>query len=180
MIPVVQKSLIPHYLVTGILLVALSISAFKIHRFSDYDKQLFAGVRLLQSGAKANTITGYSSNFQNNIEKQLVSDPKNGQRWINYFKQDSVAYPGNVMIHAFTYLVKFNVAPQTITMHGDTAICDMLIRDKTPFIIRGEFIRKGNIFLLDNLDNIGALYNRLDCYRDYLGDTTNAQVQHLK
>lgn len=169
----IQKPLIVHYLITCLLLGVLLFYGLKLHRYAKYSEQLVAVIRSFQDSA--GTSHAYDSNFKGNIEKQLAMASSADMDWIAAFKKDSAAYPQNIAAHAFSSMPKFGVVLENMTLDKDTVVCLLIVRDKDPFHVTVKFIQQGNIFLLDNLDNIGALYKRLNCYNMYSKQTAKIE-----
>ncbi len=168
----IQKNLIGHYVVTCIILGALGFCSFKLHQHSEYDKQLVAAIQSLQEGV---TVC-YDEGFKNNIEKQFSSAVPEEANWINAFKKDSLLYPQNIIAYSFRTMPRLGLVLEKMTWNGDTVFCLLRVRDKVQFNVTAKFIRKGNIFLLDNLENIAAFYKRLNCYNLYLMDSAKTQT----
>lgn len=167
----IQKSLIGHYVVTAVILAVLSFYSFRLHQYSRYDKELVVTIQSLQDGVKPL----YSSNFKLNIEKQFTHATIAEAGWLSAFKNDSAGYPQNLIAYSFRNLPKFGLVMEKMTVSNDTLTCLLRVRDKQAFNVSAKFIRQEGIYLLDNLENIPALYGRLNCYHLYLRDGVKKQ-----
>jgi hypothetical protein len=169
----IQKNLIAHYVVTGVVLGVLGFYSFKLHQYSKYDKQLVQAIQSLQDGGT----TGYDEAFKNNIERQFSPTQPEEVNWITAFKKDSLLYPQNLITYSFRTMPAFGLVLEKMTLSDDTVFCLLRVRDREQFNVTAKFIRKGNIFLLDNLENIAAFYKRLNCYNLYLMGSAKTQNQ---
>ena len=167
----IQKYLISHYLLTGALLAVLAFYSYRLHQYSKYDKELVSTIQLLQDGGKP----GYDSDFKSNLEKQFTHATTAETGWLNAFKNDSAGYPQNIITYSFRNMPKFGLVMEKMTVSADTLTCILRVRDKEPFNVAAKFVKQGNIYLLDNLENIPPLYKRLNGYHLYL--RTGAKTQ---
>jgi len=172
MMPVIRKPLFAHYVVTGCLLAAIGFCGFKLHQHARYDKQLVRAIQLLQDGVTP----GYDGDFKNHIEKQFSVSVPEEANWINAFKKDSAGYPQNIIAYSFRTMPQFGLVLEKMTINEDTVNCLLRLRDREELNVTAKFIRKGDTFLLDDLQNIAAFYKRLTCYNLYLMNTGKMQT----
>lgn len=154
------------YLFSILLVLSLFFAHLKLREYSYRDKELLSILTVLQDSSKTNNRILHEQ-LAANIEPQLACASNEKINWVEYFKSNSSAYPSNVISRTFSSLLKFDVRLIRMEPVGKMIKCELLVKDKNQFTVTVVFVRKGDKFLLCNIENLCALYQRLSCYISY-------------
>lgn len=165
---VFKKPIFYYYLFALLLVGAMLYMHLSLKTYSYRDKELVTALTLLQDSSKINTGV-FDSNLINNLGPQLECASDEKINWLRHFKQDSLAYPANIVSYTFNCLLKLDVRLIRMEPVGKTMQCELLVKDKNQFKVTIVFVKQGNKYLLYNIENLCALYKRLACHLLYAG-----------
>jgi len=159
----IRNQIFYYYFFAILVVVMIVVAHFKLREYSYRDKELVSALMLLQDSAKLST-TVFDINLIDNLEPQLECASDKNMNWMQHFKKDSLSYAKNIISYTFNSLLKLDVRLIRMESTKKTMRCDLLVKDKNQFKVIIVFVKKGDKYLLYNIENLCPLYERLKCH----------------